>query len=215
MSTRMGNRPPTPPALRILVVDRHDASRLGLTLLLGRLSNVNTCVAAATDEHAIALARKHAPEVAVIDISERGPFTAPLAAALRRAAPEIRFVLTSRCAKSASAAVRSTRASAFVPAGSSARSTIDAVLASARDIEPPASMTALAGALSEREREVLTLLVSGTTNREIAAEMHLGAETVKKHASAIYRKLGVRNRTEASQRAPEVLGALTARQTNV
>jgi two-component system response regulator DesR len=210
----MGNRPPTSAPLRILIVDKHDASRIGLSLMLGRLPSVSTCVAAAVDEDAIALARKHSPAVAVIDISERGPFTASLAAALRRAVPDIRFVLTSRCAMSASAAVRGARASAFVPAGSSGRSTIHAVLAAARDIEPPTSRTAPAGALSEREREVLTLLVSGATNREIAAEMHLGPETIKKHASAIYRKLGVRNRTEASQRAPEVL-ATAIKQTDV
>jgi DNA-binding NarL/FixJ family response regulator len=45
------------------------------------------------------------------------------------------------------------------------------------------------------------LLASGVTNREIAAELHLSTEAIKKHASAIYRKLGVRNRTEASRRA--------------
>jgi DNA-binding NarL/FixJ family response regulator len=37
--------------------------------------------------------------------------------------------------------------------------------------------------------------------------MHVGTETVKKHAGALYRKLGVRNRTEAARRAAELLAA--------
>ncbi len=47
---------------------------------------------------------------------------------------------------------------------------------------------------------MLTLLATGATNREIAEQLHLGPDSIKKHASAIYRKLGVRNRTEAVQR---------------
>lgn len=60
--------------------------------------------------------------------------------------------------------------------------------------------------LSKREREVLGLLRTGATNREIAVTMHVGVDTVKKHAGSLYRKLGVRNRTEAAQRA-STLGA--------
>ena len=63
------------------------------------------------------------------------------------------------------------------------------------------------GSLTERQREVLALMSTGATNREIAAVMHVGPETVKKHAEAVYRKLGVRNRTEAAQRAAELLSA--------
>jgi DNA-binding NarL/FixJ family response regulator len=58
-----------------------------------------------------------------------------------------------------------------------------------------------ASALSERERQVLTLVASGSTNREIAAQLHLSPHTVKEYASALYRKLDVRNRLEAVSRA--------------
>ena len=58
--------------------------------------------------------------------------------------------------------------------------------------------------LSAREHDVLMLLTTGATNREIAEALHVSAETVKKHAAALYRKLGVRNRTEAAQLAPEI-----------
>ena len=62
-------------------------------------------------------------------------------------------------------------------------------------------------ALSDREREILLLLGTGKTNREIAERLHLGPDSVKKSATALYRKLGVRNRTEAAQRAVTVLAA--------
>jgi len=55
--------------------------------------------------------------------------------------------------------------------------------------------------LSERERAVLELIADGLTNPEIAGSLHISKHTVKEHSSAVYRKLGVRNRTEAVQRA--------------
>jgi two-component system, NarL family, response regulator DesR len=197
----MGTQPPTPQLLRILIVDSHDANRIGLTVMLGRAPTVAECLPVASDTDAVALARRHSPEVAVIDISERGPFTGTLASALREVAPDIRLVLSSRCARSAPAAMRATRASAFIPAGSSGRSTIEAVLAAAHHDETTTAQPATTSPLSDREHEVLTLLASGATNREIAAELHLSTEAIKKYASALYRKLGVRNRTEASLHA--------------
>jgi two-component system response regulator DesR len=58
--------------------------------------------------------------------------------------------------------------------------------------------------LSEREREVLDLIAAGSTNREIASTLYLSPHTVKEHTSALYRKLGARNRAEAVQRAQRV-----------
>ena len=54
--------------------------------------------------------------------------------------------------------------------------------------------------LTDRERAVLALMASGATNPEIAEQLHLSKHTIKEHTSSVYRKLGVRNRTEAVQR---------------
>ena len=66
---------------------------------------------------------------------------------------------------------------------------------------PSPTASTAATALSPREREVLDLIAGGSTNREIAAALHLSPHTIKEHTSGLYRKLGARNRAEAVQRA--------------
>jgi DNA-binding NarL/FixJ family response regulator len=51
--------------------------------------------------------------------------------------------------------------------------------------------------LTEREVEVLRLITEGGANREIAARLHVGEETVKAHVKSILAKLGARDRTQA------------------
>ncbi|CAN3127387.1 response regulator [Mycobacterium sp. smrl_JER01] len=51
--------------------------------------------------------------------------------------------------------------------------------------------------LTQRESEILALVVNGLSNRAIAAKLIIGDETVKTHISSIYRKLGVSDRTAA------------------
>ncbi len=58
--------------------------------------------------------------------------------------------------------------------------------------------------LSEREIEVLRLLAAGRSNHEIAEELSVALDTVKKHVSHILAKLGATNRTEATARAREL-----------
>ena len=62
--------------------------------------------------------------------------------------------------------------------------------------------------MTEREMEVLILLVAGKSNQEIADEFFITVRTVKKHTSNIYGKLNVTSRTQAIARAREI-GLLT------
>lgn len=57
-------------------------------------------------------------------------------------------------------------------------------------------------ALTPREREVALLAASGRTNKEIAGELFVSAETVKKHLQAVMRKLGVQSRVALARRLP-------------
>jgi LuxR family transcriptional regulator, maltose regulon positive regulatory protein len=58
--------------------------------------------------------------------------------------------------------------------------------------------------LTRRELEVLGLLAAGRTNREIAEELVLALDTVKKHVSHVLDKLGAANRTQAAARARQL-----------
>jgi LuxR family transcriptional regulator, maltose regulon positive regulatory protein len=69
---------------------------------------------------------------------------------------------------------------------------------------PAASTQPLVEPLSPRELEVLTLLATGRSNREIALALVIAPGTVKAHTGAIYRKLDVANRTEAVARARQL-----------
>jgi len=55
-------------------------------------------------------------------------------------------------------------------------------------------------ALTTREREVLSLIAMGLTNRQIGDELFVGVETVRTHVRQVFRKLGVTNRTQAAMR---------------
>jgi DNA-binding NarL/FixJ family response regulator len=78
------------------------------------------------------------------------------------------------------------------------------IVNTAAHAEPPArDWPGRNAGLSEREAEVLALLIDGSSNREIAEDLYLSVNTVKTHLKAIYRKLGVSNRTAAANRSAE------------
>jgi len=55
------------------------------------------------------------------------------------------------------------------------------------------------GDLTARGREILEMVVEGLSNAQIAGRLYLSESTIKQHLGAVYRKLGVRNRTEAAK----------------
>ena len=55
------------------------------------------------------------------------------------------------------------------------------------------------GDLSARQREILELVVEGLSNAQIAGRLYLSESTIKQHLRAVYKVLGVRNRTEAAK----------------
>jgi DNA-binding NarL/FixJ family response regulator len=197
-------------SVRAIVIDAHAPSRIGLAALLEEQPWIERCLLASGSEESVALTRRHRPDVAILDISQTGPFAASITAMIREAHPGVQILLSSRCRTSAGAPIASLGAVGFLPAGVSGEDVIDAVRAAVLngeplDLEVPAPAGGLT--LSDREREILVLLGTGATNREIAERLHLGPDSVKKSATALYRKLGVRNRTEAAQRAATVLAA--------
>jgi len=125
--------------------------------------------------------------------------------AIRGASPSTRVLLISGAGRMSPAAARAAGAAGFVSKDLEARDVISAVrlVASGMTLFPPKSDQP-EPPLTEREREVLALISAGSTNREIAERLYLSPHTVKEHTSALYRKLGARNRAEAVQRAQRI-----------
>jgi LuxR family maltose regulon positive regulatory protein len=84
----------------------------------------------------------------------------------------------------------------------------DAARTTPRESSGTVVVPGLVAALTERELEVLHLLAAGRQNREIADELYVALDTVKKHVTHILDKLGASNRTEATARARD-LGLLS------
>lgn len=196
--------------LRVLVVDDHDVVHWGFRLLLSDQAWVERCLSARSGEEAIALARRFEPQVALVDLFLGAESGADVCEALRRVSPATRVLLISGAGRISPQAARAAGASGFVSKDWRAHDVAMAVRMVGLGMtvfgrstdEPPASP------LSDREREVLALIASGATNREIAARLFLSPHTIKEHTSALYRKLKVRNRAEAVRRA-ERLGLLS------
>jgi DNA-binding NarL/FixJ family response regulator len=191
-----------------IVCDTHAVSRIGLGVLLHRQRWMSRCLLASDRDEAAGLIGHHKPNIAIVDVSDAGPFIASYLAPLHSAHPAMPILLSShyrlppRPLPSAGGVV-----GMLSPAVSPA-DLLEAVRAALVQNDVPAfAPDGHLDVLSAREREVLALLSTGATNREIAAALQVGTETVKKHAGALYRKLGVRNRTQAAQRAFELLAA--------
>src|SRR3984885_1676563 len=83
-------------SIQALVVDRHPLTRIGLGVLLHRQRWVSRCLLAGDRAEAIALAERHRPAVAVVDVSDAGPFVGSYLAPLRTARPAMPLVLSSQ-----------------------------------------------------------------------------------------------------------------------
>jgi DNA-binding NarL/FixJ family response regulator len=191
--------------LRVLVVDDHDVVQWGFRVLLGDQPWVERCLAARTGAEALQLVARFHPHVALVDLFLSGESGADICESIRRASPSTRVLLISGAGRMSPAAARAAGASGFVSKDLEAREVAAAVqmvgmgmTMFAPKSDQPAPL------LSEREREVLDLIAAGSTNREIAQRLYLSPHTVKEHTSALYRKLGARNRAEAVQRAQRI-----------
>ncbi|MHB8659240.1 MAG: LuxR C-terminal-related transcriptional regulator [Solirubrobacteraceae bacterium] len=188
--------------LRVLVVDDHDVVHWGFRVLLGEQPWVERCLAARTGAEALDLVNRFSPQVAVVDLFLAGESGADVCESIRTASPATRVLLISGAGRMSPAAARAAGASGFVSkdwdAGELARAV--RMVGLGRTLFPPREQQP-APMLTTREQEVLDLIAAGSTNREIAEQVCLSPHTVKEHTSALYRKLGARNRADAVQKA--------------
>jgi two-component system response regulator DesR len=186
--------------LRVLVVDDHDVVQWGFRLLLERQSWVERCLAASSGAEAVQVCRKIKPEVALVDMLLGSESGAEVCEEIHQVSPDTRVLLISGAGVISPNVARTAGAAGFISKDWSAVDVVRAVRRVSQGHEVFAEAP-LDSPLSEREQEVLSLIATGSTNKEIAGQLHLSPHTVKEHTSAIYRKLGVRNRAEATRQA--------------
>jgi DNA-binding NarL/FixJ family response regulator len=195
--------------LNVLVVDDHAVVQWGFRLLLGRQPWIGRCATASNAEEALELARGDTPDIALVDLFLGERSGAELCEALREVSPKTKVLLISGVGWISPEAAKAAGAAGFISKDWSADEVANAVRMVGRGMTVFARQTdGPAIPLSQREREVLELIGEGATNREIAERLYLSPHTIKDHTTALYRKLGVRNRAEAARRAEQLgLGA--------
>lgn len=200
-----------PGGLKVLVVDDHDVVHWGFRVMLSELSWVERCLSARTGTEAVTLTRRHAPDVALVDLfvgEESGP---QICEQLHLVHREVKVLLISGAGRISAEAAAACGAAGFVPKDWPAADIARAVRMVGLGMsmfEPDPAGTPAGPGLTPREREVLELVATGATNREIAERLHLSPHTIKEHTSSLYRKLEARNRADAVLRAQR-LGLLT------
>jgi DNA-binding NarL/FixJ family response regulator len=188
--------------LAVLIVDDHEIVHWGFRLVLSRETWVSRCIGASTPAAALELTKRYEPNVALVDLMLGGTMGTDVSEQIRQVSPSTRILLMSGSGRIGVRAALSVGASGFVAKDRPPAEIVEALHAvgQGRTMFSP-QREAPASDLSQRERDVLALVASGATNREIASTVHLSPHTVKEHLTSLYRKLGARNRTDAVQRA--------------
>jgi DNA-binding NarL/FixJ family response regulator len=204
--------------IRVLLADDQTLIRAGFRVLLGSAEDIEVIAEAADGAQAVAQARRHRPDVVLMDI--RMPDVDGLEATQRICGDEalagVRvLILTTFESDEYVYQALQAGASGFVVKDIDPADLLHAIRVIARgdallspaitrrliaDIvarrRPAGTADATLAELTDREREIMALVATGLSNDEIASELHLSPLTVKTHVSRAMLKLGARDRAQ-------------------
>jgi len=196
-------------SIRILIAEDHLIARVGVKTIVNTHSDMSVVAEAANGIQAVELHRKHRPDITLMDMRMPGMSGMEAVVAIRKELPDARIIALSTYGgdedirRALQAGVRAyltkdvlhdelIRAIHAVHAGETyLPATVSAALATGAS---PAELTA-------REMDVLTLIVKGHGNKQIAYDLGIAEHTVKNHVKNILSKLDVADRTQAATEA--------------
>lgn len=204
--------------IRILLVDDHTMFRAGIKSLLRFQADMEVVGEAECGQSAIVKYRELAPDVVVMDIAMAGLDGISATRLLKEINPKARILLlTQHENKEYIIPALKMGASGYVLKRAAADDLVSAIRSVFNEkcyLDPSVSevivrdyhRTKEAGEdgyslLTDREREILTYLSKGHTNREIAQLLCISAKTVDFHRTNLMRKLGIHNRVELTKYA--------------
>ncbi len=201
--------------IRVAVIDDHPLFREGVSRSLSEIDGFEIVAEGGSRDEAIAIARSHNPDVMLLDISMPGGGLNAIPAILTVAPSQKIVMLTVSEANDDVAAALKEGAKGYILKGIGARAladvirtvasgesyvapTLSAKLLTGQLVNPAPAKSNLVAELTRREQEVLHLVASGMSNKQIARKLDLHEKTVKHHMTQIMAKLNVANRTEAA-----------------
>ncbi|MFC9328397.1 response regulator [Kitasatospora sp. NPDC057015] len=202
--------PSAPPPVRVLLADDEHLIRGALAALLALEDDLTVVAEAASGPEALAMAKAHRPDVAVLDLQMPGLDGIEVATELRRLLPDCRtMIVTGHGRPGYLKRALEVGVRGFLPKTVSAADLagiIRTVHAGGRYVDPELAADAIAAGatpLTPRETDVLELAADGTSIAGIAERAALSQGTVRNYLSSAAAKLGAENRHAAVRIARE------------
>lgn len=199
-------------AMRILIADDHALVRSGLKLILAQIEADAEIVEAGDGREAVTMARRHQPDLVLLDITMPGLNGIDALPQLLAAAPSARMlVLSMHTERHYVTQALKNGAQGYLVKDSAVEELADAIKA-LREGRPFLSRLVADALLSDyvrgsapdgaashdvqtlltpRQREVLQRVAEGRSTREIAEQLHLSVKTVETHRAEVMRRLGI------------------------
>jgi DNA-binding NarL/FixJ family response regulator len=201
--------------VRVVLADDHALLRDGIRPFLNDLGESVEIMEAVDFDSALAMASQHSPDLLLLDLKMPGMAGVETVSAFRKACPEVPVVIiTGQVMRDDVLRAMELGASGYLPKAMSGTSFVHALRLilsgqpyfSAHLLGPGSGDGEVAPAqhpggrfadLTNREVQVLSLLVRGESNKEIGLHLGLTEITVKSHMRSIFKKIGAANRTQA------------------
>jgi DNA-binding NarL/FixJ family response regulator len=195
--------------LTVLIVDDHFVVRSGLAVSLELDPAITVVAETDRGEEAVAAYAEHRPRVVLMDLQLPDLGGVGATAALRARDPEARVLIFSSYARDDEIqAALDAGALGYLQKSASRDDLLAALRAVAQgrrylapELERRLGALRLGPAITLREREILALVAAGRANKEIAANLGISEDTVKRHVSHILEKLDVHDRAQATAEA--------------